>query len=251
MHEQSRDSKHEFALFYGALQQTAVAANQLLTLTDADLMHRIVHVLRLRNGEQLMLFDGTMHVRLRIDSIDKKKIVGTVLMSEPTQPLQPTLTVWLPVLKREALEAAVDAVTQMGATTIALTYCAKSRQNLQEKDIQRLHKIAIAACEQAKQFAVPTIAAPAQLAERAEQLSTDQQLFFFDPTGMPAYAACQQLHNDTKPTIVAIGPEGDLTTQEKEMLRDAGAQFVALTPTILRAEQAVALAVGLVRCCVR
>lgn len=246
-----RDAKHEFALYYGAINQLKPSVHQQISITDADLIHRMAQILRLHPDDQIILFDATMHLRMRIETINKKIISGTVLMLEHNVPLRPELTVWLPALKREALEMAVDAVTQMGATTIALTYCAKSRQNLQEKDLQRLYKIAIAACEQSKQFAVPTIVAPAQLADRVQQLSRTTQLFFFDPTGAPAYSMHERLKTKNNPCIVMVGPEGDLTTQEKDMLRAAGAQFVALTPTVLRAEQAVALAVGLVRCYVQ
>jgi 16S rRNA (uracil1498-N3)-methyltransferase len=245
------DSKHEFALYYNALNQLKPIINQQISITDADLMHRMAQVLRLHANDEIILFGAAMHLRMRIDSVNKKAISGTVLMLERNVPLQPELTVWLPALKREALEMAVDAVTQMGATTIALTYCAKSRHNLAEKDMQRLHKIAIAACEQSKQFAVPTLVAPMQLADRIGQLTTDQQLFFFDPAGVPAYSLHEQLKAHTSACIVMVGPEGDLTTQEKDMLCAAHAQFVALTPTVLRAEQAIALAVGLVRCYAR
>ena len=46
--------------------------------------------------------------------------------------------------------------------------------------------------------------------------------------------------------MLLIGPEGDLALQEKELV--AGKmQFCALTPTILRASQAAALSIGIVR----
>lgn len=242
-----KDAKHEFALYFGAIGQLKPLVNKQIFITDADLMHRIAQVLRLHTEDHIILFDVALHLRMRIDTINKKVISGTVLMLERNVPLQPELVVWLPALKRDALEVAVDAVTQMGATTIALTYCAKSRQNLQEKDLHRLHKIAIAACEQSKQFVVPTIIAPAQLADRIQQLPAEHQLFFFDPAGIPAYSLHEQLKAGNTRSVVIVGPEGDLTAQEKDMLRAASAQFVALTPTVLRAEQAVALAVGLVR----
>jgi len=44
-----------------------------------------------------------------------------------------------------------------------------------------------------------------------------------------------------------IGPEGDLTAQEKELLKERGVQFLRLTPTILRAQQAVVVAMGIFR----
>ena len=43
----------------------------------------------------------------------------------------------------------------------------------------------------------------------------------------------------------------DLTEQEKNLLQDQGFLFCALTPTILRAQQAVALSAGLIRSLLR
>ena len=42
-----------------------------------------------------------------------------------------------------------------------------------------------------------------------------------------------------------IGPEGDLTMQEKDLLKERDVQFLRLTPTVLRAQQAVAVSMGI------
>jgi 16S rRNA U1498 N3-methylase RsmE len=43
------------------------------------------------------------------------------------------------------------------------------------------------------------------------------------------------------------GPEGDFTLEEKELLKKHNFIAAQLTPTILRAQQAVAISLGVVR----
>jgi 16S rRNA U1498 N3-methylase RsmE len=47
--------------------------------------------------------------------------------------------------------------------------------------------------------------------------------------------------------LLLVGPEGDLTLEEKEIVRANKFIFCALTPTIMRAVQATGLAAGFVR----
>jgi len=44
-----------------------------------------------------------------------------------------------------------------------------------------------------------------------------------------------------------VGPEEDLTNQKKEQLKQAKFLFCALTPTVLRSSQAIALGSGIIR----
>ncbi|PKN03448.1 hypothetical protein CVU75_02160, partial [Candidatus Dependentiae bacterium HGW-Dependentiae-1] len=47
--------------------------------------------------------------------------------------------------------------------------------------------------------------------------------------------------------LLLVGPEGDLTEEEKGAISRAGVQFCKLTPTVLRAMQATAVGMGVVR----
>lgn len=47
--------------------------------------------------------------------------------------------------------------------------------------------------------------------------------------------------------IACAGPEGDLTYEEKMQLTEDGFAFCALTPTVLRAQQAIAIGLGAIR----
>ena len=48
-----------------------------------------------------------------------------------------------------------------------------------------------------------------------------------------------------------VGPEGDLTHEEKQFVDDHGFIFCKLTPTIMRAHQAVAVGLGVLRSMLR
>ena len=58
----------------------------------------------------------------------------------------------------------------------------------------------------------------------------------------------QSMHVDQPKQIsLMVGPEGDLTMDEKELLKERDVQFLCLTPTVLRAQQAVAVSLGIFR----
>ncbi len=71
---------------------------------------------------------------------------------------------------------------------------------------------------------------------------------YFDPTGESLSDIIARVKK-ISPTsiIVMVGPEGDLTDQEKEQLRQEKFLFCALTPTVLRSSQAIALGSGIIR----
>ena len=108
----------------------------------------------------------------------------------------------------------------------------------------------IAAAEQSKQYRIPTLHEPKPFEECIQQI--ENATFFFDPAGKELLPIIQSLHAEQPKGIsLMIGPEGDLTAQEKFLLKERGVQFLRLTPTILRAQQAVAVSMGIFRSLIR
>jgi RsmE family RNA methyltransferase len=72
---------------------------------------------------------------------------------------------------------------------------------------------------------------------------------FFDPSGESCFKLTSFLKEQTNLTdiICIVGPEGDLTENEKKFLKQNNFSFYALTPTILRSELAATLATGILR----
>jgi len=71
---------------------------------------------------------------------------------------------------------------------------------------------------------------------------------FCDPTGTDLWTVLKEAHAESPESLtLLVGPEGDLTGEEKELVRSSGFTFCALTPTVLRAHQAVSLITGIIR----
>ena len=244
---------HLFALYYASLSDTyrQMHANATLELTNRDLTHRISKVLRLQKGEQLILFDRTHHLHATLEDVQAKQIVlRTKPLLANTQP-QPIITLGLPLLKRRDLEEALYAATEVGINAIQLLQTEKSSHLHKGDPLSRLERIVSAAAEQAKQFALPTLYAPIPVAEWFTTVSSEAAVLF-EPDGEMLHTIADQLRA-TQPHHITLllGPEGDLTPEEKQMARSQGFIFCALTPTILQAHRAVAVGCGAMRSLLR
>lgn len=135
----------------------------------------------------------------------------------------------------------------MGVNEISLVITQKVHRGFTQKDLERMHKVIIAAREQAKYFAPVKLNNPVLL-EQVIESNTYLPCLFFDPQGESAANVIETLQANKHEKILAmVGPEGDLSFEEKELLRSKGFIFCALTPTILRSFQAATLAMGLLR----
>ncbi len=250
MHLESE--KHLFAVYFPLLTTTLSHSptRQLLTIDDPTVCHRLQHVLRLAIHDRCILFDQENHATVEITELTKKYISVAIVEIQKNKQLAPAIFCMLPLLKREALETAVDALTQLGTTTIQLLITQKVQRSWQgPKELERLQRIIIAAAEQSKNFAFPAIHAPILLNDFLKTYTPDKtNSIFFDSQGTDAFSLIANLKSIKLNTVsLMIGPEGDLTQQEKQLLKEHSFASMALTPTILRAEQAISLGVGMLR----
>ena len=152
------------------------------------------------------------------------------------------------------MEEAVYALTESGVSTIQLMLTEKVQRSWHgQKELERLNKIIIAAAEQAKNFSFPELKEPVRLESLLEEIQENKKSdnIFFDPSGEPLLHSIQRLEKSSATTFfLLVGPEGDLTHEEKTMVKQHNFMFTVLTPTILRAQQAAFLASGCMRACI-
>ncbi len=254
------ESKHEFAIYVpnlGSLRAGISGAHQCV-LTDPALVHRIHAVLRLEPGESVILFDRQIRTRCVIRAVSKKEIPCVFEEKQKNIVLQPDITFFLPVLKKEDLESALYCLVELGANHVQLVATEKTRHagnkeraqsEHAHKEFERLERIMIAAAEQSKQFALPELRAPISFDQAIKQFQkTEAFSIFFDPEGQDLFTVMTDLRAQ-KPhhLFLLVGPEGDLTAQEKALLANAKVLSCRLTPTVLRSVQAVAVGMGVVR----
>lgn len=241
--------RHEFALFVEQFSSKVEKqhAGSMLTLDDAQLIHRIAQVLRMQPSEQVVLFDEVGHAVATLKTLEKKRVTFIVQQYAANKQLQPAITVLLPLLKREAFEEALYSVVELGASVVQLITTQKTQREWGgAKEKERVRRIMIAAAEQSKNFSLPPVHDPVPL-EQAVVAGADRHLFF-DPAGKPLLEVVREMHGKKIESVVCmIGPEGDLTEHEKELLKKNNFQFCALTPTVLRAQQALAVGLGALR----
>lgn len=250
MKNRNNTDKHIFA-FYTPYIFLALKEEASLTLTDSALAHRLEKVLRMKQAEEIILFNGESAVQAEISFFSRTGVGIVVKQILESIPQKPALTLALPLLKKEALEEAVYNGTELGATVIQLISTHKSRKQLTIKEVDRLHSHIIAAAEQAKNYHIPLLKNPItyqELCALSKKNSQAHILLCADPMGEPLSALlAQSVSAFTQEIVYLIGPEGGLTQEEFAYAQNNGFIPVKLTCTTLRAVQAATLGVGIIR----
>lgn len=246
---------HTFALFSAEPLQQQQGAD--LILNDKALVYRMSRILRLKVGEHIILFDGKRQQTLIIVALEPQRVVCKVVDDVLTTCLKPEIHWLVPLLERDAMERVIYDLSAYGVTSWTPIVAEKSHRNyVTPKELERLKRIAIAACEQAKQFYLPimnTVSTFSEISSVISRVYADKKHdvfsgLFFDPDGRSSYDVMTALRDKKIQTVFCMmGPEGDLTAAEKKILMQLNFEFCALVPTILRAEDACSLASGMLR----
>ncbi len=242
------DNKHEFAIYYAQLAALTSrhAIGHSAEITDEQIVGRVRNILRLEPGESVILFDDTHHCTATIKSVKKSSISIQLGAAASTQAFTPHITMLLPLLKRDAMEQSLAAMCELGVNTIQPVISAKSQRIFDQKDIERAYKIMRASAEQSKQFAIPQLL-PVKSLEAAIAETKAIERLFFDMHGEPLKNWLQSAAKSNATFVCLVGPEGDLTSDEKQAVIDVGFRSVTLTPTVLRSWQAAFLGIGIIR----
>ena len=241
--------KHEFAFYCPYL--TEIQDQKNIILTDQLIIKRIGSVVRLKPQESCVLFDSNMQYTCIIQEISHTHITMTILDQKKIKALQPEISWLLPLLEKAYFEQAIYTLAAMGATIIQPLITEKIHKNwLSSKEYERMQRIMTAACEQAKQFAIPHLASTKTFVEALSQ--PYQNIVFFDTNGRSCSAIIAELQTKKQQTITClVGPEADLSETEKKYILQKTDLICALTPTILRAADAVTIGMGILRSCMR
>lgn len=239
--------KHEFSLYIENLAALVDLKQKLLSIKDEQLIHRIIQILRLELNDSITFFDQSMHALCQLKQASKKELLFQVISTEKNRVLLPSITALVPLLKKDDLEQVIYDLTAIGVTTIQLVVTEKVQRTWQQKELIRLQKIIRAAAEQAKNFAFPVVKEPIPL----EALTKSGMTYsiFADPNGKPLLEVMRDVSSQEakKELQLFVGPEGDLTEDEKNRIQKLGFVFCRLTPTTLKSSQAMAILAAVCR----
>jgi 16S rRNA (uracil1498-N3)-methyltransferase len=198
------------------------------------------NVLRLKEGAELLLFDGHSGEWLaRVAEAGKKRMILAV--ERRTREAETIPDVWLAFapVKRQGTDWLVEKATEIGAAR--LIPLITQRTIAERVKLERLEAIAIEAAEQCGRTVLPQIGQPEPLARFLESHDAFRRLYFADEAGgEPAASAFKP-----GPALILIGPEGGFTDEERALVRAApDVMPISLGPRILRAETAALAALS-------
>jgi len=219
-------------IFIDAIQPT-------VTVTG-DEFHHSVRVVRLREGEEVEVFDraGKM-ARATVESIAKDHAVLNV--GEEIASREPAFEVQLAmaIIQLEKFELVLQKATELGVRSIIplITDRIEVRAERYAGKAERWERIVFEAVKQSGRSVVPIIEPPAKF---DDVIARDGTKIFFDADAPPTTA--QPRNRAT----LFIGPEGGWSDREIALARDCGALFERLGPRRLRAETAAIVAVAII-----
>ena len=209
-----------------------------LELPDA-LAHHAVRVLRLRDGERIVLFDGeggeaeaTLQVRGKAAwaQVDARREV------DRESPLQIVLVQAL--ASGDKMDWVVQKAVELGASAIQPVQAERSVLRLvgERADKRQAHwqQVAVAACEQCGRNRIPEVR-PLQPLTHWLAAHRGALCYVLAPGGAASFAeepAPQQVVH------VLVGPEGGWSDAELAAFDAAGCRRVRLGPRVLRTETA-------------
>jgi 16S rRNA (uracil1498-N3)-methyltransferase len=220
---------------------------------DGSQAHYLLHVLRLKPGDAVLLFNTREgEWRARLSAVAKRTASLTVEASTRAQPLPGDLHYWFAPLKHSRLDYMVQKAVEMGASRLQPVLT--RRTQVARVNLERMRANAIEAAEQCGILTLPDIAAPLPL-ERAIAAREASRLLIFcdeeaevsDPVAALT-AARGKRGAGPMPLALLIGPEGGFAEEERAaLMRAPNVLRLALGPRILRADTAAVAALALVQ----
>ena len=216
----------------------ALAQGATVTLPDR-VAHHALRVLRLGEGEPVVLFNGAggeFEARLHIEGRNARAQVGRFSGADRESPLAVTLVqAWI---ASDKLDWVVQKATELGAARLLLLPAQRSVVRLggerRDKRLEHLRQLAIAACEQCGRNRLPAVDAADDLDAALASLDAGPRFMLVPGAALPLAAATPPPSTAT----VLIGPEGGFADGEIARARAFDCVPVALGPRILRTETA-------------
>lgn len=217
------------------------------TMPDEEAQHA-VRVLRLSEGDEVMLMDGQgTFFRAEITESSKKRCCYRILETLP-QPRQWTGHLHLamaPTKNLDRTEWLAEKATEIGFDELTFLRCQFSERTVLKEE--RIEKILISAMKQSHKSEKPLLHGMTDFKEFVAQDFRGSKYIchcYNQPDLLPKQLLKDVL-KQAEDALVLVGPEGDFSIDEVRMAEQAGFIPVSLGTSRLRTETAALVAVHL------
>ncbi len=220
---------------------------------DGDDAHYLRHVLRIKTGEKIHIFNERLgEFEVTLTHIDKQKCVGTVTkqIDGPLAEQAPFRLIFAP-LKQDTNSYLYEKGTELGVTEfvpVITQYAQKYTPNLSK--ITKQFKSSTQQCER---LDLPQLFPPHAFQDILQHYNQSQDLTFIalerspsSPNLLTHLTTSLSALNTQKPINLITGPEGGFSKTERDLLHTfTNLHTISLGNTILRAETAALVGLGL------
>lgn len=225
------------------LANRPILSDQTLSL-DADESHHAARVLRLKQGQEIGVFDGRgFKANAVVQNVHKSQVIVSVTQGTFTPPALPQVWIAAAVAKGGRPDDMVDQLSQVNAAGWIPLLTARSVVDPRQTKIDKLRRAAIASAKQCGRSHLLAILDPMTLTE-ALALPAAVRLWASTHSDdhLEATLPAKLMEAKQERVVVYIGPEGGWTRDEEQQATAAGAIRWSLGSSIMRIETAAVVA---------
>lgn len=215
-----------------------------LTISDKTLVHKIKDVCRLKQREEIYLFDGKgEEVRYFVEEISSTAIIVTKDKSirKQARPIKRIL-LGFPLIREERIDFILQKCVELGVSGFIPFISERSINKVPSiNKINRWKKIVTEAVRQSGRLWLP------EIEQTVKFNNLIRRTYAFKIAGsIDGKIIMQDIIPCAGDVLIVVGPVGDFSPQEYVALAKHNFQFIKLADVILRVETAAAFSVGLV-----
>ncbi len=215
-----------------------------IQIGDKDIIHKLSNVLRLKKGDEIIVFDGKgRECNYSIEELGKNCILAKRgIIPSQSKSLGKKITLAFPLTKEDKIDFILQKATELGVAIFIPFSCQRSLQfSPSAKKKQRWQKIITEATRQSQGLWMPALEEATSFKKLIKRNYKLKLAGSFEGKRVE-----DVLPKKTDEVLVVIGPEGDFTKAEYEQLENSDFKFIRLSSQILRVETACIFSVGLI-----
>jgi 16S rRNA (uracil1498-N3)-methyltransferase len=204
--------------------------------------HHLVNVLRLKKGNQLILFDGKSHQEAIavITLIERKSAIVSIQSMVDTYRESPlNISLIQAISASDKMDITIQKAVELGVKSIQPIFTERSqrpwKQDRLTKKLSHWNNIIIHACEQSGRTLLPQLRPPVSFQDYTTNRPPDKVTLLLHPG---TARTLTEVANPTHSFEILIGPEGGFSPQEVVLAQQTGIKAINIGPRILRTETA-------------
>lgn len=209
-------------------------------ITNLENIKQIKGVLRLKEGESVVLSDGLgSQVEAKITSLAHDKIICEIIRKLESSEPKKKVSLCLAILKKENFELAVQKAVECGVSEIIPIITERTIKT--GLNMERLNKIILEASEQCERSVVPKLHEIMKFEDAIKgggNSSANLEKVIFHTENSTEYTPSKNINSAS----IFIGPEGGFTEDEIILANKYGYTVASLGNFILRGETAAIVA---------